>query len=91
MGPVLPDMVDPLNSTPEAVGWVMGVYTLSNALFMLLLGTRIDNLARKKVLTDIPISTVSIPGEFSQNTMLSPSLSEWIPDLRLSSPESHRG
>lgn len=50
MGPVLPDMVDPLNSTPEAVGWVMGVYTLSNALFMLLLGTRIDNLARKKVL-----------------------------------------
>ncbi|MFP4654933.1 MAG: MFS transporter [Methanohalobium sp.] len=50
MGPVLPDMVDPLNSTREAVGWVMGIFTLSNALFMMLLGTRIDNLSHRKVL-----------------------------------------
>lgn len=50
MGPVLPAMVEPLNTSREAVGWVLGVYTFSTALFMLLLGVVTDRIGRKKVL-----------------------------------------
>jgi MFS family permease len=50
MGPVLPSMVEPLNTSREAVGWVLGVYTISTALFMVLLGVVTDRIGRKKVL-----------------------------------------
>ncbi|WP_292487973.1 MFS transporter [Methanohalobium sp.] len=50
MGPVLPSMVEPLNTSREAVGWVLGVYTFSTALFMVLLGVVTDRIGRKKVL-----------------------------------------
>ncbi|ADI74881.1 major facilitator superfamily MFS_1 [Methanohalobium evestigatum Z-7303] len=50
MGPVLPSMVEPLNTSREAVGWVLGVYTFSTALFMVLLGVVTDKIGRKKVL-----------------------------------------
>lgn len=50
LGPVLPIMVEPLNATREAVGWVMAIYTLSTAVFMLYFGTITDSIGRKKIL-----------------------------------------
>lgn len=50
VAPVLPFMVEPLNTSREAVGLVLGIYTFSTAFFMLFLSTIMDRLGRKTVL-----------------------------------------
>jgi MFS family permease len=72
MGPVLPSMVEPLNTSREAVGWVLGVYTFSTALFMVLLGVVTDRIGRKKVLIPcLLINGVSgLAGYFAPNLPL---------------------
>ncbi|WP_340819170.1 MFS transporter [Methanolobus sp. WCC4] len=50
VAPVLPFMVEPLSTSREAVGLVLGVYTFSTAFFMFFLSTVMDRLGRKTVL-----------------------------------------
>jgi ACDE family multidrug resistance protein len=50
LGPVLPAMVEPLHTTREMVGMILGVYTFSTALSMLLIGSFVDRFGRKKIL-----------------------------------------
>ncbi len=50
LGPVLPFMVEPLNTSREAVGLVLGMYTFSTALFMIFVSSIADRVGRKKIL-----------------------------------------
>ncbi|MDD1723987.1 MAG: MFS transporter [Methanospirillum sp.] len=50
LAPALPDMVAPLQTTTQAVGLLMSVYTLSTAIFTLILGNFIDRVNRKTIL-----------------------------------------
>lgn len=50
LAPVLPFMVEPLNTSREAVGLVLGVYTFSTAFFMFFLSAFMDRMGRKTVL-----------------------------------------
>jgi ACDE family multidrug resistance protein len=50
LGPVLPFMVDPLNTSRESVGLVLGMYTFSTALFMIVVSFITDRVGRKKIL-----------------------------------------
>ncbi|MFW5987298.1 MAG: MFS transporter, partial [Methanohalophilus sp.] len=50
LAPVLPDMVVPLNTTSHEIGLVISVYTISTAIFTLVIGHFVDRLDRKKVL-----------------------------------------
>lgn len=50
LGPVLPTIVTPLNTSREAVGLVLAVYTLSTAVFTLLIGSITDRVSHKKIL-----------------------------------------
>lgn len=48
--PVLPEMVGPLHTTTQGIGMLMSVFTISTAIFTLIIGQFIDNINRKKVL-----------------------------------------
>ncbi|SFM41118.1 MFS transporter [Methanolobus profundi] len=50
LGPVLPFMVEPLNTTREAVGLILGMYTFSTALAMIGVSFITDRVGRKKIL-----------------------------------------
>lgn len=50
VAPVLPFMVEPLNTSREAVGLVLGMYTFSTAFFMLFLSIIMDRVGRKAIL-----------------------------------------
>lgn len=50
LAPVLPEMVGPLNTTTAHVGLLMSVYTISTAIFTLVIGLFIDRVNRKSVL-----------------------------------------
>ncbi|MEL4304634.1 MFS transporter [Methanococcoides sp. LMO-2] len=50
LAPVLPEMVEPLQTTPHEVGLLMSVYTISTAIFTLIIGHFIDRVNRKKIL-----------------------------------------
>lgn len=50
LGPVLPIIVGPLNTSREAVGLILAVYTLSTAVFTLLIGSITDKVNHKKIL-----------------------------------------
>ncbi len=50
LGPVLPFMVEPLDTTRASVGLVLGMYTFSTALFMLFVSVITDSVGRKKIL-----------------------------------------
>jgi len=48
--PVLPEMVGPLHTTTQGVGMLMSVFTISTAIFTLIIGQFIDCINRKKIL-----------------------------------------
>ncbi|MBP1908135.1 MFS transporter [Methanolobus bombayensis] len=50
LGPVLPFMVEPLNTSREAVGLILGMYTFSTALSMIGVSFITDRVGRKKIL-----------------------------------------
>ncbi|WP_407354722.1 MFS transporter [Methanolobus sp. WCC5] len=50
LGPVLPFMVEPLNTSREAVGLILGMYTFSTALSMILVSFITDKVGRKSIL-----------------------------------------
>lgn len=50
LAPALPEMVVPLQTTAQATGLLMSVFTLSTAIFTLILGHFIDRADRKKIL-----------------------------------------
>ncbi|MDY0387302.1 MAG: MFS transporter [Methanolobus sp.] len=50
LAPVLPDMVNPLKTTTQEIGLLMSVYTISTALFTLVIGHFIDRVNRKSIL-----------------------------------------
>ncbi len=50
LGPVLPFMVEPLNTSREAVGMILGMYTFSTALSMIFVSFITDRVGRKKIL-----------------------------------------
>lgn len=50
LAPVLPQMVGPLSSTPNEVAQLMAVYTISTAIFSLIIGHFVDRVNRKTVL-----------------------------------------
>ena len=50
LGPVLPEMVGPLQTTKQDIGMVVAVFTLATALFTLVFGPLADRLSRKTLL-----------------------------------------
>ncbi|AKB84445.1 hypothetical protein MCMEM_0392 [Methanococcoides methylutens MM1] len=50
LAPVLPQMVEPLSSSPNEVAQLMAVYTISTAIFSLVIGHFVDRVNRKSVL-----------------------------------------
>lgn len=50
LAPVLPFMIEPLGTTREAVGLILGMYTFSTALFMIVVSFVTDRVGRKKIL-----------------------------------------
>ncbi len=50
LAPVLPEMVQPLHTTTQAIGLLMSVYTFSTALSTLVISHFIDRIDRKKIL-----------------------------------------
>ncbi|AAM03634.1 MFS transporter [Methanosarcina acetivorans] len=50
LAPVLPDMVEPLNTTSHEVGLLISTYAISTAIFALVIGHFIDRVNRKKIL-----------------------------------------
>ena len=48
--PVLPEMVGPLQTTTQGVGMLMSVFTISTAIFTLVIGQFIDCINRRKIL-----------------------------------------
>jgi MFS transporter, ACDE family, multidrug resistance protein len=48
--PVLPEMVGPLQTTTQGVGLLMSVFTISTAIFTLIIGHFIDRVNRKRIL-----------------------------------------
>ncbi len=50
LAPVLPEMIDPLQTTAQAVGLLMSVFTLSTAVFTLALSHFIERVDRKRIL-----------------------------------------
>jgi predicted MFS family arabinose efflux permease len=50
LAPVLPEMVEPLQTTSHEIGLLMSVYTISTAIFTLVIGHFIDRVNRKKIL-----------------------------------------
>ena len=64
LAPVLPEMVGPLQTNTNTIGLLMSVYTLSTAIFTLIIGHFIDRVNRKKVL--IPCLVIyGVTGLFS--------------------------
>jgi len=74
VAPVLPFMVEPLNTSREAVGLVLGIYTFSTAFFMLFLSIIMDRVGRKTIIVPCLLINGIIGGAcyFSQdlNTLL---------------------
>ncbi|AKB75042.1 multidrug-efflux transporter [Methanosarcina lacustris Z-7289] len=50
LSPVLPEMVEPLHATSQDVGLLISAYTISTAIFALVIGHFIDRVNRKKLL-----------------------------------------
>lgn len=50
LAPVLPEMVEPLQTTSHEVGLLISAFTLSTAIFTLVIGHFIDRVNRKKIL-----------------------------------------
>ena len=50
LGPVLPAMVEPLNTTRELIGMVLGIYTFATAISMILIASVVDRFGRKTIL-----------------------------------------
>jgi predicted MFS family arabinose efflux permease len=50
LAPVLPDMVEPLQTTSHEIGLLISAFTLSTAIFTLVIGHFIDRVNRKKIL-----------------------------------------
>ncbi|WP_406670906.1 MFS transporter [Methanolobus sp. ZRKC4] len=50
LAPVLPEMVTPLNTTSHEIGLLISVYTISTAIFTLVIGHFIDRVNRKSIL-----------------------------------------
>ncbi|WP_340818273.1 MFS transporter [Methanolobus sp. WCC4] len=50
LAPVLPEMVAPLNTTSHEIGLMISVYTISTAIFTLVIGHFIDRVNRKRIL-----------------------------------------
>lgn len=50
VSPILPGMIEPLNSSQENIGWVLTIYTFFALIFTPFLGSLADRIGRKKVL-----------------------------------------
>ncbi len=50
VSPTLPAIMNRFDISGQSIGWVMGVYTLSTALFMPIIGFLSDRVGRKKML-----------------------------------------
>ncbi|WP_292466999.1 MFS transporter [Methanolobus sp.] len=50
LAPVLPEMVNPLKTTSHEIGLLISVYTISTAIFTLVIGHFIDRVNRKSIL-----------------------------------------
>jgi len=50
LAPVLPEMVAPLKTTSHEIGLMISVYTISTAIFTLIIGHFIDRVKRKSIL-----------------------------------------
>ena len=50
LAPVLPEMVEPLQTTSHEIGLLISAFTLSTAIFTLVIGHFIDRVNRKKIL-----------------------------------------
>ncbi len=56
LAPVLPFMVEPLGSTESAIGLLVTVYTISTAIFTLVIATLVDRMDRKAII--VPCLTI---------------------------------
>lgn len=50
LAPALPEMTGPLQTTTQAIGLLMSVFTFSTAVFTLIIGVFIDRVNRKQIL-----------------------------------------
>lgn len=67
LAPVLPEMVEPLKTTSHEVGLLISAFTLSTAIFTLVIGHFIDRMNRKKIL--VPCLVIyGLPGLVSYFT-----------------------
>jgi predicted MFS family arabinose efflux permease len=67
LAPVLPEMVEPLQTTSHEIGLLISAFTLSTAIFTLLIGHFIDRVNRKKIL--VPCLVIyGLPGLVSYFT-----------------------
>lgn len=64
LAPALPDMVKPLQTTSQEVALLISGYTISTAIFTLVIGNFIDCMNRKKLLVPCP-SLNSVKGNNS--------------------------
>ncbi len=67
LAPVLPEMVEPLQTTSHEIGLLISAFTLSTAIFTLVIGHVIDRVNRKKIL--VPCLVIyGLPGLVSYFT-----------------------
>lgn len=67
LAPVLPEMVEPLQTTSHEIGLLISAFTLSTAIFTLVIGHFIDRVNRKKIL--VPCLVIyGLPGLVSYFT-----------------------
>ena len=50
VGPILPEMIDPLGATQKTIGWALSAYTLLAMLATPVLGVMADRAGRKRVI-----------------------------------------
>lgn len=67
LAPVLPEMVEPLQTTSHEVGLLISAFTLSTAIFTLVIGHFIDRVNRKRILVPC-LAIYGLPGLVSYFT-----------------------
>jgi MFS family permease len=67
LAPVLPEMVEPLQTTSHEVGLLISAFTLSTAIFTLVIGHFIDRVDRKRILVPC-LAIYGLPGLVSYFT-----------------------
>lgn len=67
IAPVLPEMVEPLNTTSHEIGLLISAFTLSTAIFTLVIGHFIDRVNRKNILVPC-LAIYGLPGLISYFT-----------------------